>query len=60
MIRKYLKLGAFSLKNIVNLAKECINNRFLIEIYQVIFIPLYVRSASVFLCSDEEAETLNI
>ena len=59
-IRKYLKLGAFFLKNIVNLAKECINNRFHIEIYQVIFIPLYVRNTSELLYSDEEDKTLNI
>ena len=59
-IRKYLKLGAFFLKNIVNLAKECMNNRFHIEIYQVIFIPLYVRNTSELLYSDEEDKTLNI
>lgn len=30
------------------------------EIYQVIFIPLYVRNTSEFLYSDEEDKTLNI
>lgn len=30
------------------------------EIYQVIFIPLYVRNTSGFQCSDEEDKTLNI